>query len=268
MTVTVKEIEDVLFQWAPRSLSEEWDNVGLQCGDPMAQVRTILVSLDATPNTLSKALEQDADLIVTHHPLIFKPLHCVNLKEYTSRLLAGFLRHEISVISMHTNLDSCSGGVNDRLCELLEIEETRPIIPSRHDASQGLGRIGRLGKPMGKEEFLDHVTKRLGLRHLTWAGNTSGPISDVAVCSGSGSSLFPEVTNAKVQAFVTAEVKHSVALQAKTYEMIVVDADHFHTERPVVENIFGFLSKEAKKRQWDTRILTFEEEKCPLRYWP
>ncbi len=268
MTVTVKEIEEALFQWAPKSLSEEWDNVGLQCGDPTAQVRTILISLDATANTLAKALDKNADLIVTHHPLIFKPLHCVNLKEYTARLLAGFLRHEISIISMHTNLDSCSGGVNDRLCELLEIEGTRPILPSQHDTSQGIGRIGRLREPMGKEDFIAHVAKRLGLDHLTWAGKISGPISDVAVCSGSGSSLFPEVTYAKVQAFVTAEVKHSVALQAEAYGMIVVDAGHFHTERPVVENIFDFLSKEAQKRRWDTRILTFDEEKPPLRQWP
>ncbi len=267
MAITVKEIEEALFKWAPRSLAEEWDNVGLQCGNPEADVETIAICLDITPASLSFALENGADLVISHHPLIFKPLSCLNLKNYTARLLAGFLRHEISVISMHTNLDSCTGGVNDRLCDLLEITDRHPLVPSKGIPGVGLGRTGRLKKSMAQEEFLEYVRERLSLKCLPYAGRVSMSIRSVSVCSGSGSSLFDYALAEGVQAFVTAEIKHSVARKAEAEGVLLLDAGHFETEQPVVASISGFLTETGKAEGWNITVAVFDDERPPTYFY-
>ncbi len=268
MNTTVKDIEDALFEWAPPSLAEEWDNVGLQCGDPEATVRKIVVGLDVSQAVFHFCLEHQAELVISHHPLIFKPISCLNLKDYTARLLAGFLRHNISVVSMHTNLDSCLGGVNDRLCTLLDLQATRPLMPSGSDPSAGLGRIGTLERPMSQKEFLEHVKTRLNRDWITYAGSSSGPISRVAVCSGSGSTLFDQALSQGAEAFVTAEIKHSIARQAEAADLLLVDGGHFCTERPVVRDIQKYLANVAKQRGWEVEILVFDGEHTPLSLWP
>ncbi len=267
MTPSVKEIEEALFEWAPRSLAEEWDNVGLQCGNPDAPVNRVAICLDVTPDSLSFALKSQSDLVISHHPLIFRPLSCLNLKEYTARLLAGFLRHDISVISMHTNLDSCQGGVNDKLCGLLGIGDTSPLLPSPSIPEAGLGRVGRLERPMYQEEFIEHVCQGLGLDCIPFAGGSRKPISLVAVCSGSGSTLFDKALTAGAQAYVTAEIKHSVARKAQGEDILLVDAGHFQTEHPVVTSVFEFLTRTAGTRSWDVSVEIFKDEKSPMRHW-
>ena len=267
MTPSVKEIEEALFEWAPRSLAEEWDNVGLQCGNPDAPVNRVAICLDVTPDSLSFALKSQSDLVISHHPLIFRPLSCLNLKEYTARLLAGFLRHDISVISMHTNLDSCQGGVNDKLCGLLGIGDTSPLLPSPSIPEAGLGRVGRLERPMYQEEFIEHVCQGLGLDCIPFAGGSRRPISLVAVCSGSGSTLFDKALTAGAQAYVTAEIKHSVARKAQAEDILLVDAGHFQTEHPVVTSVFEFLTRTAGTRSWDVSVEIFKDEKSPMRHW-
>ncbi len=268
MKPSVQDIENILFSWAPKSLAEEWDNVGLQCGDPDEKVKKVVLALDVTPTLLAFALEAEADLVISHHPLVFKPLSSLNLKEYTARLLAGFLRHGISVISMHTNLDSVTGGVNDRLCSLLEIEDTCPLVPIPGRPECGLGRLGRLQRPMKQEEFLAHISERLAIGRLAYAGCVKGPISTVAVCSGSGSTLFDEAIKRGAQAFVTAEIKHSVAIKAQALGILIVDAGHFHTERPVVQDVWDFLNKKAKEEGWDISVEIFHDESAPVIFWP
>jgi len=267
MIPSVREIEEILFEWAPRSLAEEWDNVGLQCGNPDAPVKRIVICLDITPDSLSYALKTNSDLVISHHPLIFRPLNCLNLQDYTARLLAGFLRHDISVISMHTNLDSCTGGVNDKLCELLEIDCTSPLIPSPAMPDAGLGRVGRLKKTMSQQEFIEHISQGLGLDCIPFAGDSRKPISLVAVCSGSGSTLFDQALAAGAQAYVTAEIKHSVARKAEAEGILLVDAGHFHTEHPVVNSIFKFLTSTAETHSWDVSAEIFKDEKSPTHHW-
>ncbi len=267
MTPSVKDIEEALFEWAPRSLAEEWDNVGLQCGDPDNPVKRVAICLDITPSSLSFALKTNSDLVISHHPLIFKPLSCLNLKDYTARLLAGFLRHDISVISMHTNLDSCQGGVNDKLCELLGIGDTSPLMPSSSMPEAGLGRVGRLEKPMSQEEFIEHVGQSLGLDCVPFAGGNRKSISLVAVCSGSGSTLFDQALATGAQAYVTAEIKHSVARKAEAEDILIVDAGHFQTEHPVVISLSQFLTRTAEARPWDISVEVFRDEKSPTRHW-
>ena len=267
MIPTISDIEEKLFELAPRTLAEDWDNVGLQVGDPEAPVKKAVIALDASSSTFSFALREHADLVISHHPLIFNPIRSLNLKEYTARLLAGFLRHDIGVISMHTNLDSALGGVNDRLCELLGIQDTMPLLPNKEDCTQGLGRVGNLKTPLKKEEFLTLVSKKLGRSSLAYSGSSRGKIKRVAVCSGSGSTLFEDAARHKIDAYVTGEVKHSSAIMAKDTGILLVDAGHFHTEHPVVERVFDYLVETKRLSNWEIRLTIFGEEDSPSKTW-
>ena len=262
----VEEIESALYDWAPQELAEDWDNCGLQVGDPSWEVSRVLISLDATQDILKKAIEGDFQLVISHHPLIFNPITSLNLKEYTPRLLAGFLRHEIAVVSMHTNLDSAKGGVNDKLCNLLGLEIVAPMISSPTSQDEGLGRICMLPEPMEAMDFVRHVGRSLGLRAVSWSGDQHTTVSKIAVCSGSGSSLFNKALEHGVDAYVTGEIKHSVALQACYQEgLIVIDAGHFATERPVVQEIKKYLSSISRENGWELDI-EIGEEASPITF--
>ncbi len=267
MVPTVNDVIEELFSWAPRQLAEEWDNVGLQVGYPFWPVKRALVALDVTPATLAHALEVRADIVISHHPLIFTPLTRLDLNEATARLLAGFLRHEISVVSMHTNLDSAQGGVSDCLAELLGVGHLEPLLPNPDYADSGLGRIGMLSEAMTMEKFLENLSDSLNRDWLPTAGVVHGRIQRVALCSGSGSSLFAEAVKKGAQAFVSAEIKHNVAREAEARGILVVDAGHFETESPIVHRVDEFLKGKAQEKGWELQTCIFEAEKSPLRLW-
>ena len=267
MTPALIDIVDSLFSWAPACLSEDWDNVGLQTGDPFRPVSRAVISLDITQDVLSFALDVKGDVVISHHPLIFKPLSSIDLSDTNTRLLAGFLRHNISVISMHTNLDAAVGGVNDSLASIIGLENTYPLLPDDSDSRAGLGRVGSLKEGLTQDEFLGMISLSLNLPVFSFAGSVKGRIKKVAVCAGSGSSLFSLAVRHNVQAYVTSEIKHSIAREAAARDILVVDAGHFPTERPVVYEINKFLQKKSLENSWDLDSVVFEGEISPLRFW-
>ncbi len=267
MVPTVNDIIEELFSWAPEELAEEWDNVGLQVGYPHWPVKNAVIALDVTPGVLAFALQVKADMVISHHPMIFTPLTRLDLSETTARLLAGFLRHEISVFSMHTNLDSVPGGVNDRLASLLGLEDLEPLVENALVKGAGLGRVGTLERPVSASEFVERIGTVLDRQVLAVAGALSGPVETVALCSGSGSSLFSEAVNRGADVYVSAEIKHSTAREAEARGIMVVDAGHFETERPVVYDIEKFLSQAAKDRNWDFEVQVFEGERSPFTFY-
>lgn len=267
MVPTVNDVIEELFSWAPKELAEEWDNVGLQVGYPFWPVKKAVVALDVTPVTLAFALEVKADIVISHHPLIFTPLTRLNLNETTARLLAGFLRHEISVCSMHTNLDSTPGGVNDCLAALLGIEHTEPLLADSENMDAGLGRIGMLPQPISRKEFLIKISSALQRRCLATAGTIHGRIDKVALCSGSGSSLFQEAVKKGAQCYVSAEIKHSTAREAEALGILIIDGGHFETERPIVYEVEKFLKRAAREKAWELQTTVFETEQSPFTFW-
>ena len=270
MSFMIPKLEDIeieLFNWAPKFLAEEWDNCGLQVGDPESKVKKILIALDASEETFIAALKEQADLVISHHPLIFTPIKSLNLTDSTTRLLAGFLRHDIGLISMHTNLDSVKGGVNDKLCKLIGLKETKPLLPNKTDPEQGLGRIGTLPNILTGATLLAHISTILSKNNLLYAGDKNKKIKKVAVCSGSGSTLFDIALESEADAFVTGEIKHSIALKARANNIFVIDAGHFHTEHPVVDDLAKYLQKIKGDKEWDVEISIFKHESSPLNLW-
>lgn len=220
-----KDVLEVLQEMAPLSLALSYDNPGFLVGDAEAEVTSILVALDCTPAVVEQAKKIGAELIVTHHPVIFDPLKAVTAGE--NNVIYACLSAGIAVISAHTNLDSADGGVNDCLAAALGLSEITVI----EDDEGFRFRKGVLSKPLSADALAAQIKAALGgVVRYTDGGK---PIKTVAVCGGSGGELL-ELARAEADAYVTADVKHKTFIRASTCGFSMFDAGHFHTEDTVI----------------------------------
>lgn len=231
---TVADILNFVETLAPRELKMDWDNVGLNCGRRSAPVRKILVALDPFEHVCREAVQWDADLLVTHHPLIFRPLPMVTDDAAITRGLMELVRHDISHICAHTNLDCAPGGVNDRLAAKLGLSEIQVIDPMGTDA-QGLA-WGLLRKGMVEEQplsqFLATVKSKLGCEGLRYV-DAGKPVRQVAVGGGACASEIMDAIAAGCDTFVTSDVKYNQFWDARDCGLNLIDAGHFYTENPI-----------------------------------
>ncbi|MEM1486117.1 Nif3-like dinuclear metal center hexameric protein [Oscillospiraceae bacterium PP1C4] len=224
----VKDVYNAINSAADFSLAMGFDNVGLLVGDPDAMVKGVLIALDVTDNVIDEAVARGANLIVTHHPVIFNPMKRVTADTLVWRLI----RADISVISAHTNLDIAKGGVNDILAQTLGLEEV--VMLEQTSDGEGLGRIGTLPRGMTPPEFAYYVKRMLNAGAVRYCDGGCA-IEKVAVGGGSCGSLLDVVAKSGCQAFVTGDVKHDVMLDAVHRGITLIDAGHFCTENLVVE---------------------------------
>lgn len=242
--MTIAQLYDYLDRKiAPFSLAEGFDNCGLLVGDPQRELTTVLLALDVTSGVLQEAAALGAQLILTHHPVIFTGLKALPADSLVYRLA----KQDIAVLSMHTNLDSATGGVNDTLATLLGLQQVEALtLPG---AEHPLVRLGRLQQPLSPQEFAAFVEQRLSPRGgLRWlAGNRA--IKRVALCGGSGGS-FIEAVAPLADAYLTGELRHHEALLAKEFSLTVLDAGHFDTEQVVLPPLSHKLSKKFPEISW------------------
>lgn len=234
---TVREIEQALFDWAPKDLAADWDNVGHLLGDPDGQVSRVLVSLDITEDAADEALALGCQLIVSHHPVMnckWLPVQSVREDRPQGRLLLKLLRNQISAICMHTNLDAARGGVNDLLAKALHLADPVPL------SETGIGRYGTLAVPMALPEFVRFVCKTLGCNGVRYAG-TGKPVSRVAVGGGSCGDFEADVIAAGCDTFVTSDLGYHQFLDAKGKGINLIDAGHFPTEDLICGEIVSYL---------------------------
>ena len=222
--VTAADILQFMETVAPTDLKMDWDNVGLLCGRSDKQVHTVLVALDPFPHVCDEAIAVGADLLVTHHPLIFQPIASVTDQTTVGQSILKLIAHDIAAINAHTNLDCAEGGVNDTLAERLELADAS-VIGSEH-----LLRAGSFTSTL--PEFLNHVKTKLGCEGLRYVDGGK-PVSRVAVGGGSCGSSLPEIIAAGCDTFVTADIKYNQFWDAKTLGINLIDAGHFQTENPV-----------------------------------
>ena len=233
---TVHEIERSLYNWAPQELAESWDNVGLLVGSGAQSVNRVLIALDVTEWVAQEAVERGADLIVAHHPLMNCTWHEVqNIVDdnVQGRLIQMLIKHNISAICMHTNLDAADGGVNDVLAKALGLEGLSMLNEEK------IGRVGTLKNEKGLEEFLSDVVQYLGCQGLRYRDGGK-PVHKVAVGGGACAEYIPRAIALGCDTFVTADVKYHDFLDANGLNLI--DAGHFETENPVCKAIQAYLA--------------------------
>lgn len=222
---TVREIEAFIARLAPKELAYSWDNCGLLLGSPRQEVKKVLVALDLFEDVADEAIEVGADLIVTHHPLIFDPLRQITDDTATGRTVMKLIAHNISAVNAHTNLDIAPGGVNDCLADILGLSDVQVI------GSQGLLRMG-LTCDKNLHTFLARVKNTLGVPALRYAGKST-LCHRVAVGGGACGSDWAVACEHGCDTFVTADVKYNQFRDAYDAGLTIIDAGHFHTEHPV-----------------------------------
>lgn len=224
---TVNDIMTFMETLAPRHMKMDWDNVGLNCGSRRAPVKKILIALDPFEHVCQEAAHWGADLLVTHHPLIFHPLPIVTDDAAITRGLMTLVRHNISHFCAHTNLDSADGGVNDVLAQKLALENIHPVAEN----SWNMLRMGDVPEQSVKS-FTAFVKERLhcpGLRYC----DGGRPVHKVAVGGGGCSGGLLDALQAGCDTFVTADVKYNEFWDAYEQGLTLIDAGHFYTENPV-----------------------------------
>ena len=223
---TVQDVLDFIETIAPRELKMDWDNVGLNCGSRSNSVRKILVALDPFEHVCQEAVEIGADLVVSHHPLIFRPIPMVTDDAAVTRGILNLCRHGISHICAHTNLDCAEGGVNDVLAQVLGLKNIEKL-----GAYGGMMRCGEV-QTQSVEAFLAHVKEKLNCPGLRYTDGGK-PVRKVAVGGGSCSDGLMDVIAAGCDTFVTADVKYNGFWDAQEQGVTLIDAGHFYTENPV-----------------------------------
>ncbi len=223
--MTIGNILEHLEHYAPKSLAQAWDNVGLLIGDPKRKVGKVLISLDATANTLGYAIENDFDLILTHHPLIFRPLSSI-----TNPVILGMIEAKISLISMHTNFDAALGGVNHALADILGLE----VIDSIGDPEAGdIGLVCCYPAPYPLSEIAGKVKQSLSAPAIKlWTAGMAEDteVSRIAICGGAGGSVL-DSASAKSDLLITGDISYHTFLDSK---IPIIDAGHFATEYPAL----------------------------------
>lgn len=266
MPLTVQDILDIIETIAPANLAESWDNVGLMVGDPAAEVSTILLGLDPTIPLLDEAEALAANLVITHHPPIFHPLQSVRFEHPDGRFLRQAIRGNINVISCHTNLDAAKPGVSDILADRLGLAATEPLSGQGDDCSEnGIGRIGNFNEPVTADGFIRLLGEACSPSWLLEAGPRPERITRAAVCGGSCSDLAEAALGKGAQVFVTSEVKHNIARWAEQAGLWIIDAGHFPTENPGMENLARLLRTGLQRTNHPFDIRVTARQTSPLR---
>ena len=239
---TVRDVVDALDRRYPRAWAEQWDRVGLVLGDSDTPVTRVLGVVDCVPETVDQALDEGAQLIVAHHPLLLKPVSSIAPDTYKGRIIHRLIRADVALYVAHTNADVASPGVSDALAARLGLTELRPLVPGEED--RGVGRVGVLAEPMPLREFTAFAARRLpataaGVRA---AGDPKRPIRTVAVCGGAGDSFLADATRAGVDAYLCADLRHHPASEHLAGGgPALLDAAHWATERPWLDEVAGWL---------------------------
>ena len=227
--MTVQDIASVIEEFAPLPLQEDYDNAGLQVGFRDRHVSAVMLCLDVTDEVLEEAIRRKCDMIVSHHPLIFRGLKNLTGADDTQRIAIRALEAGVAIYSAHTNLDSTWNGVSHEMAHMLGVTGIEVLSPRAGDPRSGLGVIGDI-EPTPKLEFLRKVKEKFGVKALRYS--TQSPalvIKRVALCGGSGASLIRDALSAGADLYVTGDVKYH---DFTTYglDMVIADIGHYESE--------------------------------------
>lgn len=257
----VREIAAAIERFAPLNLQESYDNAGLQVGDPEAEVTAVLLCLDVNEDILAEAERRHCNMVVSHHPLIFRGLKSLTGADETQRLVLMALRLGIAVYSAHTNMDSACDGVSYEMAAMLGVRNLRPLQPTAPDAPTGLGACGDI-TPTPKLEFLRKVKEKFGVKCLRYsAGGPELVVKRVALCGGSGASFIKEALAADADVYVTGDIKYH-DFTGFGNEIVLADIGHFESEL-CSEKIFSRIIREAFP---DMVVYFPESESNPIKF--
>lgn len=272
---TVDDIIAVIEQIAPLDLAEQWDNCGLQVGSRSQQVKKVWVALDPLLPVVDAAAHQGIDLIITHHPLLFRSVKSLDLESAIGKVIAIAVDHRIALYAAHTNLDSAHHGINARLADLVGLSGLEPLLPAdvdyrhaleRGEAPQtGLGRIGWLDPPQTVGKLVEPIKRCLNLTSVRIAGDAHLKVRRAAVCSGAGSSLMEAFLSSDAQVYISGDLRYHDARAVEEAGRALIDVGHFASEQIVIDSLVDQLRQAAKSAKWGVSIEPCRLELDPFR---
>lgn len=257
---TIRDITRFLDAFAPKSLAEDWDNVGLLVGDPSHRVKNVLTCLTVAPAVVDEAVAGKVDLIVSHHPCPFHSLKRITSDTTTGRLLLDLIRARIAVYSPHTAFDSAKTGINQLLAEGLDLKEIGYLVEL--PCGGGAGRIGRLMPPAPLGEVMDRVKRFLRIDMVSYVGELERPVERVATACGAADSFLEEAVGAGCHCMVTGESRFHTCLEAEARGVALIMPGHFASERFAVE----YLAEEIAGVFRDVTVRASKAERDPIRF--
>ena len=258
--IPIESIADYLESLAPATLAEEWDNVGLLVGARQAPVERLMTCLTITEDTVAEAIDQEADLIVAHHPLPFKPLKRLTRDTPEGRYLLDLLSKDIAIYSAHTAFDSAASGINQRLAEGIGLEKIEPLVAGDTDLQLGSGRCGCPAEATTSDMLADRIKSFLEIEHLRRVGRADQTLERVAVACGNAGSFLEVAQRKGCDAILTGETSFHTCLAAEAEGMAMFLTGHFASEHFAMQRLAEDLADHfSELTVWASR-----NEKDPL----
>lgn len=256
--IPLESVCETLARLAPLRLAESWDNVGLLVGHRQRNVTRVMTCLTVTPNVVSEALDDKADLIVTHHPLPFKSLQRITSDTIPGKMLLDLIAADVAIYSAHTAFDSAAEGINQMWAETLQLKDIQPLVPpadqDESPAIDGSGRLGSITSPTTLLQLAEQSAAAVNASAPRLVGQSDMSVSKVALACGSGGSFLPAARRRGCDAMITGEATFHTCLEAEASGIGLVLLGHYFSERFAMERMAETLAGEfADLTVWASR---------------
>ena len=252
-----KKVIELLEKQSPKSYACDWDNVGLLVGREDKEIQKIYIALDATDEAIEEAIANGADMLLTHHPMIFKGMKRVTQEDFIGRRIIRLIQNDMVYYAMHTNFDVM--GMADLAADYLGISDTRvlEITSVSETGEEGIGRYGSLKKEMTVRECCEEVKQAFSLENVKVFGDLERKVKTAAISPGSGKSVISNALQAGVDVLITGDIDHHEGIDAVAQNMTVIDAGHYGVEHIFIPYMDQYLKREAKELEIAVQPLTF-----------
>ena len=252
-----KKVIELLEKQSPKSYACDWDNVGLLVGREDKEIQKIYIALDATDEAIEEAIANGADMLLTHHPMIFKGMKRVTHEDFIGRRIIRLIQNDMVYYAMHTNFDVM--GMADLAADYLGISDTRvlEITSVSETGEEGIGRYGSLKKEMTVRECCEEVKQAFSLENVKVFGDLERKVKTAAISPGSGKSVISNALQAGVDVLITGDIDHHEGIDAVAQNMTVIDAGHYGVEHIFIPYMEQYLKREAKELEIAVQPLTF-----------
>lgn len=243
----LKELTDFLEDHAPLSYQESYDNSGLIVGNEDSEIYGAIVSLDVTEKVIDEAIESGANLVIAHHPIVFRGLKNFTGHDYVQRVVIKAIKNDIAIYAIHTNLDNVlSEGVNTKIAEKIGIINTKALVPYpsmlENDRPRGTGLIGELAEEVDWSVFMHNLKQNMSLNVIRYTKPVNFMIRKIAICGGSGSFLLQHAIKAGADLFITADFKYHEFFDAND-QIMIADIGHYESEQFTIDLIKDLIIK-------------------------
>lgn len=260
--IKVNNIINEMELLSPTYLKEDFDNVGLMVGDKNKEVKKVLLALDCTLKVIEEAKKENVELIITHHPLIFKRPSSITTDTLQGKKIIELIKNDISLYSSHTNLDSVENGLNDTIVSILGFDNSKILEKNKRDDKAGLGRIVSLKESIQLEDLISKIKKSLNINNLRVVKGKD-KVNKIAIINGSGQDFIGKAVALGADCIITGDTTYHFASDYKEMEISILDVGHFASEQITFFNVMENLKEKFK----DVEFITSTVEEDPFSFY-